>query len=249
MPILVYHRVVPRPPREDPFSLFVSTGTFERQLRWLTRSGVSSLSLDDVDAVLRGERSVPPRSVVITFDDGYLDNHAHAWPLLVRYRMRATFFVVSDAIGRDSGFDREGPQPRCAMLDRAHIVEMHRSGMAFGSHTCSHPRDLVALPPRQLGDELSRSRETLEDVIGASVHHFAYPYFRHDARLRAAVAGAGYRTACAGPTQGLARYALGRIIAPDRGGLHLEYVMRRRQLREALRRCCQLTETPGETHP
>ncbi len=237
IPVLLYHRVLPRPPRDDRYGLCTGTGDFEGQLRWLERRGFTSVPLSAVEeAIVAGDAGrLPPRPVAVTFDDGYRDVHRHAWPILARHRFHATVFLVADAIGRDNFFDAEAGVPRAEMLSRSEIREMHAGGVSFGSHSATHPTMLAGLSDARLEDELDRSRMVIEDVLGAPVVHFAYPRNRWDERVVAAVERAGYRLACAGWGSRPLRFCLPRIEVPAHGGLALEARMRWRQLKAVAR--------------
>ncbi len=77
------------------------------------------------------------------------------------------------------------------MLNAEQVREMHRAGIDFASHTCSHPASLVRLSDRDLERELVESRLTIRMLTGADVHHFSYPHSKLDGRVAAAVAAAG----------------------------------------------------------
>ncbi|HSS59976.1 MAG TPA: polysaccharide deacetylase family protein [Candidatus Limnocylindrales bacterium] len=217
VPVLLYHRVVPEPPQHDPFQNFVSTTDFESHLLWLRRAGFRSLPLGSLETIFAGDAQarVPRRSVAITFDDGYEDNHRYAWPLLKRHGFAATIFVVTDAIGESSSFDT-AVYPADPMLSADQMREMSRDGITFGSHTCSHPLALTDLSEFELRREVAGSRSALEGVLDAPVTQFAYPHSRQDDRVENAVASAGYRLACGGTGKRFSRYCVTRI--PVRGG-------------------------------
>ncbi len=221
LPVLLYHRVVPKPPKDDPYGNFVSVASFESQLRWLRDHGYRTVPLPALETVFSGAQAagLPRRPLAITFDDGYVDNYEHAWPLLKRYGFQATVFVVTDAIGRGSNFD--DAYPRSPMLTAHQIREMSRDGITLGSHTCSHPASLMDLGEIDLARELALSRESLEGLLGAPVTLFAYPHSRHDHRVEKAVARAGYQLACGGTGTRFSRYCLTRVQAPDDGGAAL----------------------------
>lgn len=97
VPIVAYHSIANE---HDHLLRHLSLGVdvFERQLRYLKRAGFQTVTLYDVQAFLKGERSLPPRSVALTFDDGYLDNWVFAFPLLEKYQLKATIFVATDFV-------------------------------------------------------------------------------------------------------------------------------------------------------
>lgn len=98
VPILMYHRVHP-----EPYELCISPAQFEAQMRFL-REAFQPVSLTRLVWHLKKGESLPDRAVVVTFDDGYLDNYTHALPLLLAYGIPATFFVASGHIEETRSF-------------------------------------------------------------------------------------------------------------------------------------------------
>ena len=97
VPIIVYHSIA------DPHArvlrkLSLPVALFERQLAYLRKHGFQSMDLHDIQHFLRDGRSLPPKALAITFDDGYLGNWVYAFPLLKRYGMKVTVFVATDFI-------------------------------------------------------------------------------------------------------------------------------------------------------
>jgi peptidoglycan/xylan/chitin deacetylase (PgdA/CDA1 family) len=237
VPILAYHRVVDTPPRHDPAENCVTVATFESHLQWLVANGYSSIPLAAVGHTLDrgGGIPVPRRSVVVTFDDGYQDNYDFAWPLLKRYGFTATIFLVSDAIGGYNDFDAELPGEPVPMLSWEQVREMRSAGIAFGSHTCSHPISLTELDDDRLRHELAESKSTLERSLNAPVDQLSYPHDQLDSRVEAAVEAAGYRLACAGVGTRFSRYCLSRVSAPRRGDQGLGLGLLERRLKWTIR--------------
>lgn len=187
-PALLYHRVASTTPAEEPERLSVPPARFERQMRYLRARGLEAVAVERLidPAAPRGE------GVAITFDDGYLDSYAAAFPILERHRLMATIFVVTGAVGGASAWE-SGPAP---LLSWAHIEEMARHGIRFGSHTRTHV-DLTRCEDRAAREELAGSRAELEDRLGREVRALAYPYGRFDTRVMRLAWEAGYRCAFA----------------------------------------------------
>jgi peptidoglycan/xylan/chitin deacetylase (PgdA/CDA1 family) len=120
--------------------------------------------------------------VVLTFDDGYRDAYAEAWPVLKRYGFGATIYAISDLI--DS--------PR--YLTKEQLRELAAAGIEIGSHSATHP-ELPALNAAKLRHEVADSRTTLERIVGGPVLSFCYPSGHHTAVVRQAVQAAGYQSA------------------------------------------------------
>jgi peptidoglycan/xylan/chitin deacetylase (PgdA/CDA1 family) len=189
--VLCYHSVNP-----SPSYLSLSPELFDEHLEWLQgHCDVVSLS----ELVAAGPRSRP--QVALTFDDGYSDNHTHAFPLLAARGLTATFFVTAGFLERDDAVMAQlartwrTPVDRLAPLDWEQVEEMRSAGMAFGSHTWSH-RNLMRIDASEVEQELRRSKLVLETRLSAPVSAVAYPWGklrRHvSERTFDAAARAGY---------------------------------------------------------
>ena len=125
------------------------------------------------------------RGLAITFDDGYRDNLTIAAPLLVEASLPFTVFVTTDFVADD----------RSHYLSRAELRHLASlPGATIGAHGRSHRR-LTGCDDTELADELGGSRAWLEDLLGKPVTIMSYPHGAVDARVRGAVAKAGYQTA------------------------------------------------------
>ncbi len=193
LPILMYHNIA-RAPRDLRVyrSLFVSPEAFARQM-WLLRTlGYTGLSMTAAMPYLRGERT--GRIVIITLDDGYVDNLDSALPVLQRYGFSATCYVVSGSIGRYNQWDAERLGVRKPLMSVEQLRDWHRGGMEIGAHTRSHPR-LTQCDDAQLHEEIHGSKATLQDHLDAPVTQFCYPYGDADDRVAGVVRAAGFAAA------------------------------------------------------
>lgn len=203
LPILCYHHV--GAPREvgGHRRLWISPARFEAQMAYLSLAGYRCLTLRDALAYLRDGREAPPRTVVLTFDDGYHDFSQEAYPILSRFGFPATVFLVVQAVG---GVSRWGEGPEAPLMGWQEIRRLHQEGVEFGSHSLTHPR-LIRIPLEAAEHELRGSRQILEEQVGAVVHSFAYPYGECGPTLGRLVEEAGYRLACS--------TVRGNLHAPD----------------------------------
>jgi peptidoglycan/xylan/chitin deacetylase (PgdA/CDA1 family) len=193
LPVLMYHSIAERPPRGTA-GLAVRPGAFAEQMALLKERGFAPVPFSALADPSPDGGALPPRPVVITFDDGYADFHEAALPVLASEGFAATVFVTTGWLS-DAGRDAAG-RPLDRMMAWSQVEESAASGIEVGAHSHSHPQ-LDQLRDGELREELSRSRSLLEDRLGASVSTMAYPFGYSSARVRRAVRAAGYTSACA----------------------------------------------------
>ncbi len=174
----------------------VTPEQFESQMRYLAEAGYRTVPLGRVVDVARGIRPAEPRTVALTFDDGYGDFLRHVLPVLNRHGFAATLFLVTDHVGGINAWDmRHGDPPR-ALLGWSEAADLAATGVEIGSHSRTH-RFLPDLSAAELEREVLGSKAVLEDRLGRAVRFFSYPHGLHDGRCVALVASAGYEGACA----------------------------------------------------
>jgi peptidoglycan/xylan/chitin deacetylase (PgdA/CDA1 family) len=190
IPVLMYHRVCASTETARVTSDFVvAEATLRKQLTYLSARGYRTPSvtqaLEAVDAV------EARRSVLLTFDDGYLDNYAIALPILQELGFTATVFVLANATQRVNFWDYASATASAALMGPAEIRAMVDAGITIGSHGISHRR-LDALSDEEARRELVASKALLEDLTGKPVDLFAYPFGVVTPRLKDMVRDAGY---------------------------------------------------------
>jgi peptidoglycan/xylan/chitin deacetylase (PgdA/CDA1 family) len=200
VPILLYHYVRTNPVARDRegFRLSVTPADFARQMALLHAGGAQTVSLSDVVQALDGGPPLPPRAVVLTFDDGHDDFATRAVPVLQAYGQTATAFVVPGFLGRSSYMTADQVQTVAA------------AGMTVGAHTMHHV-DLAVLAPAVAEQEISQSRTVLQQLTGQPVLDFAYPYGIFTGRVMAMVQKAGFQDA-ASTEPGTRQYGGQRFI-------------------------------------
>jgi len=213
VPVLMHHHVTPA-----GGMINVSPENFDSQIAWLARDGWTSLTLDQFAGFLAG-RPVPRKSILITFDDGYLDNWVHAHPILQRHGMHAVLFLVSGWVG-DGPVRPHAGQKAPPLRTPAHraceaaIAEGRadevmirwseaRRMIASGSfevhcHTHRHCRWYeLGLSPAALRatlrEDLQRSRHTLARELGPLSDHLCWPFGYFDADYLAVAREQGFR--------------------------------------------------------
>ncbi|MHB8473856.1 MAG: polysaccharide deacetylase family protein [Gammaproteobacteria bacterium] len=224
IPILMYHNIAyaPQGVKAKQRGLFVPPCRFDRQMTLLRLFGYQGLSMAAAMPYLRGERQ--GRIVVITFDDGYRDTLEHALPVLQRHSFSATCYVVSDAIGGYNHWDSDaGICTRKALMDVADLRMWQAAGMELGAHSRQH-RKLPECSDRELVNEITGSRQKLEDIFGGGVTQFCYPYGAAGSREITAARSAGF-TAAVTTSRGRARpgmclHSLPRVTVSGKHGPH-----------------------------
>jgi peptidoglycan/xylan/chitin deacetylase (PgdA/CDA1 family) len=170
--VLMYHRVLTPPevhPDLDP-GMFVTTPAFEAHLAFL-RGAFEVVDLEMLFEWREGRRTFDRPPCAITFDDGWSDNYTNAFPLLQKYALPATIFLVTGQVG---GPDR---------VTWNQVHEMERTGIRFGSHTATHPV-VKGLPPQELVHQLAESKRQLHENTARPSCWFCYPKGRYDEAAR-----------------------------------------------------------------
>jgi peptidoglycan/xylan/chitin deacetylase (PgdA/CDA1 family) len=190
VPILVYHNVTPLAPDASPKKreFIISPEQFEWQMSYLRAQGIAVLPLDALIDALQGRGRIEGPAVVVVFDDGWLGQYEHAFPVLRRLGYPATFFIFTNPIGSNVRW-----------MTWEQLRELTAAGMTIASHTRTHPRLNRIEDPVELRREIAGSRELLERKLGVEVKHFAYPFGTYTPAVLAAVQEAGYRSARAFP--------------------------------------------------
>jgi peptidoglycan/xylan/chitin deacetylase (PgdA/CDA1 family) len=178
LPILTFHGI------DDRRSVTsIKPEVFRRGMATLHECGYRTLDLLEVVDCLERAAPFPDRSVAVTFDDGFQSVYEEAFPVLTDYGMSATVFI---AVGQRTSVKTTDRLPRWEnrpMLSWGEIREMFRGGIAFGSHTLTHP-NLTRLPAERVETEVRDSKAAIEDALGTRVASFAYPYGRFDQKTR-----------------------------------------------------------------
>jgi peptidoglycan/xylan/chitin deacetylase (PgdA/CDA1 family) len=192
IPIITYHQIVSQERPKDPWHLNVSVRKLESQIKYLHEHGYQSVSLMEILKSSRNGQPQRRKSVVLTFDDGYDNFFALAYPILRRYGFTATVFLITECIGKRS--DRKF-ETGASFLNWDQVKSLHKDGISFGSHTCTHP-DLPQLSETQVWHEFVSSKKCLEDRLGVRAQLLAYPHGHSNRKIQYQAEAAGYEAAC-----------------------------------------------------
>ncbi|ECW0470402.1 TPA: polysaccharide deacetylase family protein [Salmonella enterica subsp. enterica serovar Mississippi] len=196
LPVLMYHHV-----SNKPGLVTLSPGIFRAQMQWLAESGWKTVSAAEVESFYRGGL-LPRKSVMLTFDDGYLDSWLQAFPVLQEYGLNAHLFLITGRIGvgpvRQAGRLPEYSHAECealvargqadeVMLRWSEVQEMRASGrVEFHPHTHTHKRwdltDGFLHPVDYITSDILLSRERMKEMLGCCSQHLCWPegYYNDD---------------------------------------------------------------------
>lgn len=185
VPILLYHYVeyVKDPGDTIRKSLDIVPYTFDMEIKTLKDAGYEFITTKDLADALDDKISISSRSAILTFDDGYRDFYTDVFPILKKYQVKATAFVVPNFLDRPNN------------LTTRQLKEIGKSGLVeIGAHTMNHAY-LKGLPLKRVQYEVVESKKTLENLLGTKVVSFAYPYGAFDNDTIDVVKKAGFTSA------------------------------------------------------
>jgi peptidoglycan/xylan/chitin deacetylase (PgdA/CDA1 family) len=171
VPILMYHYVSPLPPNADDVrrELSVSPEQFRSHIEYLFYEGYTAISMYQLDEALRTGTELPPKPVVLTFDDGHIDHFTNVFPVLQEFGYTGTFFVITGLT------DANDPNH----LSWQQVQQMSDAGMSMEPHTKNH----ISLRQRSYDTliyEMLGSMESLQAYTGRMPHIFSYPVGHYD---------------------------------------------------------------------
>lgn len=213
--ILMYHSVG-EPGVAGQGSLDIPEKAFARQMAFLSRYRYHVIPLSELEQMLREKKKIPAKTVVLTFDDGYENNYTKAFPILKKYHFPATFFIITNFIGKEEHFYDH----YFKFMTPAMIVEMANSGLiTIGSHSMNHPFLPMIKDETVLNEEIAGSKKVLERLLHRPVKAFCYPVGGFTPHIEELVRKAGYSIGVTTyPRRGFACddiYALKRIKVTD----------------------------------
>jgi peptidoglycan/xylan/chitin deacetylase (PgdA/CDA1 family) len=193
VPILMYHSIGTS--ANDLFRPFTITPErFEAHLELIAELGYRTRTVHDLVS-----GPVPPtseRTLVLTFDDGFLDFATDALPRLLHHGCTGTVYVPTEYVGRSSRWLRREGEHQRPLMGWDELDALTQAGIECGAHSHTHPQlDLIDRSSSQI--EIRRPREMLEDRLGAQVTTFAYPFGYFNRSVAKQVRDAGYTAACA----------------------------------------------------
>lgn len=203
VPVLLYHHIN----RNTGDTVTVTPDVFAGQMAFLKDAGYRALTVTELLDHISGTCPAPQKTIMLTFDDGWLDNYLFAYPVLMKYLFRATIFLVTDRVNavkvtslpasipcheEAKQLITSGAAGRVVMGWEL-VRKLQKEGLLeFHSHTVSHRR-CTNLDDSELAAELTNSKAVLESKLGKDCYCLCWPYGDFDERTVAAARYAGYK--------------------------------------------------------
>lgn len=178
VPVLNYHQVND----EKHSALTLHVDQFKEQMEYLHNQGYNTITLAQLYDYLENGTELPNKPIVITFDDGYVDNYKNVLPILKEYNMKATLFMISDAANT----------PGFVSTEQMH--QMEAGGFDIQGHT-NHHKILTKIDPTELSDALLGGKTSLEGILGEPIEYLAYPGGFNDMLVQYVTKQSGYKMA------------------------------------------------------
>jgi peptidoglycan/xylan/chitin deacetylase (PgdA/CDA1 family) len=185
VPILMYHALLELGDDATSVQLEWTTSpqSFAAQMDYLARAGYTTIGFDDLLAYLERAEPLPPKPVLITFDDGHYTFRTEAWPVLKAHGFRVTLFVLADYTAYPG------------YLSWEQIAELAGEGVVIGSHGLDHTA-LTKVDADEVLRQVQESKALIEEHVGQPVTLLSYPYGAYNDTVIGILGQVGYQAAC-----------------------------------------------------
>jgi peptidoglycan/xylan/chitin deacetylase (PgdA/CDA1 family) len=194
IPILLYHSISDEP---EPWiaRYSVDPKIFAQHVDLIASSGRTAMTVSDLRAAITGLVPMPPRPMAITFDDGFSD-FVDAAATLAAQGLPSTLYVTTGALGGRGPRPPDMALPPAPMLDWSQLADLSAFLVEVGAHSHTH-RQLDTLRTSAVVEEITLSKDLLEQSCQRPIESFAYPHGFQCRRIRRVIAEAGHTSACA----------------------------------------------------
>jgi len=171
LPTFMFHYIENVPadsPDQMRYNLSFSPEKLEEFLIYFRENNIQTLTFWDLKSIIEGEKEMPEKAVMLTFDDGHDNHYSEAFPLLEKYNMKGVFYVITDKMSNDP-----------VHLTWDQVREIADAGHEIGSHTLTH-RELNTLGLDDLKNELEASKKKIEEEINQPIISLCYPVGRYN---------------------------------------------------------------------
>jgi len=181
--ILNYHSISSDFNNKSSKYASVSLKVFSAQMKYLYDKDYKIIDLDDFLEIKQNQQQIPPKTIILTFDDGYANNYINAFPIFSKYSFKAVISVITEHIDKNIPFPwlnqsvlEDGEEKKLNLpLSKTQLKIMSEYGITIASHTKSH-RALSRLEKKDVMKEIIESKKNLEEILSKEVKYFAYPY-------------------------------------------------------------------------
>jgi peptidoglycan/xylan/chitin deacetylase (PgdA/CDA1 family) len=194
VPILMYHRLGKVRKKSVAPGHYVQSSQFAGHLRLIKALKRTPITLAELREGFLAKKPLPPKALVITFDDGYKSFFTLGLPHLEKHSFSATVFLVSACVGRRNEWDMKIGDVEEELMSRDEVLSAQAKRIEFGSHTVNHA-NLSLIDRDQAVMEIGQSKSDLESWLGKPVDFFCYPYGGQNPEVRELVKCAGYKGA------------------------------------------------------
>lgn len=225
--VLGYHSIDRRRVSGELADYSLHPSTLENQIINLKRTGFTFVQPEKALAFIEGREFLPKRSLLLSFDDGYVDFAEVAVPILAKHEVPAVVFAVTGRLGETNDWDTDKGGPPRLLMSATDLRGLHASSVQVGAHSRSH-RVLVSLPADELMNEVDGSMADLQALQVNGLRLFCYPYGEFDdtveSRLRAAGARAAFTVEPGVVASPSGRFRLPRIEILRRDGAGIAFL-------------------------
>lgn len=175
IPVVMYHRVINSSENEGVHGTYIYEDNFRKHMKYLKENNYEVITFKDLDKLSwRNRFNNNKKYIIITFDDGYVDNYELAFPILKNFSFKATIFLMAESTYNEWDV-RDSSEKKFPLMSKEQIMEMQDYGIEFGAHTFNHPK-INKLSENEIKRQVVDCKKVLEEKIENKIITFAYPY-------------------------------------------------------------------------
>lgn len=175
VPVVMYHRVINIVENEGFHGTYIYEDIFRKYLKYLKENNYEVITFKDLEKISwRNRFNLNKKYIILTFDDGYVDNYKIAFPILKEFGFTATIFLMAESTYNEWDVNASN-EKAFPLMTKEMILEMQNYGIEFGAHTFNHPK-INKISNQEIEYQVIECKKILEEKIGEKIIIFAYPY-------------------------------------------------------------------------
>lgn len=175
VPVVMYHRVINTVENEGFHGTYIYEDIFRKHLKYLKENNYEVITFKDLEKISwRNRFNLNKKYIILTFDDGYVDNYKIAFPILKEFGFTATIFLMAESTYNEWDVNASN-EKAFPLMTKEMILEMQNYGIEFGAHTFNHPK-INKISNQEIEYQVIECKKILEEKIGEKIIIFAYPY-------------------------------------------------------------------------